>query len=360
MHRCLAPAGGFPSPSLVHRYLRDRELLQKTESVLSQLFSCHQVSFFGSGKQALEVVLQSFPAGTVAVAGYSCPDIVAAAVRAGHRVFPLDVSAETLEPNFQEFDSDILVLSNLYGLVDPVLSGVPVVDDACQAAFSFTNSGERVGTRGLGILSFGRGKAFCGVGGGVALGVSSKPVELADRKIDLLKLQLSCIFERPELYFLPQNLPFLHLGETHYKSDYPHSLISEVQLATALAQLQSEEENRELYTRQTAKWSEMLSESVNLSLPAKNRGLAGSALTRFPILLNSLRQRDYAYSKLHHLGASKSYGAVLTEICRDESRLVKRDLPGAKSVAERLLTLPTHRFVTLNDMERVREVLKRC
>jgi dTDP-4-amino-4,6-dideoxygalactose transaminase len=364
MIRSLAPAGGFPSPDKVRRLLSHGELIDIAREAIGQLFPDRAISFYSSGTEALESILQGF-SGSVSVSGFNCPDIVAAAVRAGLKVVPVDISEETLQPQFGESDAEVVILSNLYGLADPAPEGRAIIDDACQAALSFTSRGERLGSRGLlGVLSFGRGKALCGIGGGVALGALADAAQvadtsqLADRPLDLLKLQLASVLERPEFYFIPQNAPFLRLGETIYRPGYRHRSLSRVQLAAGVAQIQSEVETRRTLAANTARWLELLSDLPSVSLPARYH--QEGALTRFPLLFSSEERREKLCQRLRNLGASRSYNGALTEICHGESRLITRELRVAKSVARRLLTLPTHRYVTPEDMEKVREIIKRC
>jgi dTDP-4-amino-4,6-dideoxygalactose transaminase len=201
--RLLAPAGGFASPSAIfnawiavrqtlkesnHKESTIAEFLWVLEDCLRRYFGVREVLCVGSGKEALwffyNMLARSDSRGVIAMSAYTCPDIAAAAIRSGHKVLAVDVDPKTLEPMFESISESYeksissLVLSNLYGLVDTLpselvttrLSPSAIVDDACQAALSDTPHG-KVGARTgcYGVVSFGRGKALGGVGGGALL-----------------------------------------------------------------------------------------------------------------------------------------------------------------------------------------------
>lgn len=366
--RRLAPAGGFPNPRDVHPERQD--LIEQTERLLKQLFDASALSLCGSGKSALEKILtylKSIHVERLFVAGYSCPDIVASAVRAGLQVIPVDVNSTTLEPLWQneliDPERDSVILSNLYGLVDScsLLNGIRWVDDACQAALSFDEE-RRVGSRALGVLSFGRGKAICGIGGGATLGLSERD-DVGDRNFyDRLKLKTLYLFERPSLYWLPAAVPFLGVGETVYDREYPEDLLSLDRLAAAEAILSKLSVREDDVRVMSSKW-DVAFKDIDIVLPNKERERKGSktspGLIRFPILFPTEEFRDKAYGKLINLGASKSYPAPLTDLCKGERQLILRTLPGAREVSRRILTLPTHRYVEERDVEETADIIRK-
>jgi len=366
----LAPAGGFPATLEVVRLLKHPDLAGETRLALLRLFHISELSLCSSGKAALESICRHLSLEgkkRLLVAGYSCPDIVAAAVRAGFKVSPLDINPETLEIDQRAVDydekSDSVLLSNLYGLVDDAqwLAHSRWIDDGCQAALS-TEQGRRIGSRSLGLISFGRGKAICGTGGGAALGLSDPENISGDSVFDLLKCAAFSWMERPSLYWLPASMPFLHLGETVYDPHYENRAPSRGQLAVALRQVEQIERTEAHLGLWATRWTEYL-DGLPLILPAKLRaGRPGvtSRLIRFPVLFPDDSLRDRAYQNLHAagLGASLSYPSALGKLCASESRFLARPTPGAEQAARRILTLPVHPYVQERDMERTRMILK--
>jgi len=366
--RALPPAGGFPALGKVQAELKRGEVASRLVSMLTTIFETPAISLRNSGKSALEKIFASLaPLGIqrIIVGGYSCPDIVAAAVRSGLQVRPADLSTETLDFLDEVIDpeTDAVILSNLYGLVDSTarFARTRIVDDACQAAFS-SERGHRIGTRGLGVLSFGRGKAFCGIGGGAILGLKDRDSEIDSNTLDLAKLALASALEDPNYYILPASLPFLGLGKTVYDRSYSNSAVSKEALATALVSLSEQAETKLDYLRKTLQWESLLSK-LPLTLPSLERKKANGeieqVLIRFPVICPDERSRDLLFQRLRLLGVSKSYPAPLTDLCKGERLFESRVLPGARSISRRILTLPSHRSVSEQDVEKIESEIRR-
>ena len=84
---------------------------------------------------------------------------------------------------------------------------------------------------------------------------------------------------------------------------------------------------------------------------------------RFPLLLQDSAHRQTALRLLDEagLGASASYPRALLDVPELQPFLAPgvEDTPGARQIAERLLTLPTHAYVTDGDVGRMVEILER-
>lgn len=368
--RTLPPAGGFPNAQRVAAKLATPDIARQLRDQLTEVFDAHGVSLCGSGTVALKEVfsyLRGVGYERVFVSAYSCPDIVAAAARLGLQIIPVDLRLETLEMLHTDYDSekDIVVLSNLYGMVDQTdgLKGFRVVDDACQGGLS-AEDGHRVGSRGIGVLSFGRGKAYSGLGGGAVLGLSERETFRRGGFWELQKLRLFEFFERPEHYAVPASLPFLGLGETKYEKSFSERGVSDAQIAAALVLLEDEGITRELLQRNASRWTTALAGLPVLSpsvIRATERSGRDQVLVRYPILLPDLAVRERAFERLNKLGlgVSRSYPAPLTDLCRGEKYFERRTLPGAREISRRILTLPVHRHVQESDIERTTDELVR-
>ena len=362
--RCLAPAGGFPSPLSVFKSILDPELVATFGQQLITLFQNQPISLCSSGKQAIEIISQYLSAKgykKLILGAYSCPDVVAAALRGGLKVGLVDVNPRTLEPIFSNHNpnEEVLLLSNLYGLVDSIsgLSQYKLIDDACQAAFSFDNE-LRIGSRGLGVLSFGRGKAICGIGGGAIVGFGETPEIFSEMLISLSRLFIYSILEHPSLYFIPASLPFFKLGATYFEPDYKNELLSSGKIATAYTALKGLDE--EVATRRANQelWVQALdSKKVTMPLVERNRSSA-VILTRFPILVPKNRDRIFTELYKAGLGASLSYPSSLDSLCSGHVE-GSGSLPGAKEVALQIITLPTHRYVSKSDIEKASEIIEK-
>ncbi len=366
--RHLAPAGGFPSPLKVVQSLFKGDAPARLLAELSSFYSGASISLFGSGKSAIETLCEDLRKGgakRLVTAGYGCPDVVAAALRGGLKVHLIDVNERTLEPNVPGLDSesDVLLLTNLYGLVDSVdeLSGLQIIDDACQAALSYDGP-RRLGSRGLGVVSFGRGKAFCGAGGGAAIGLKVRSSIGENKVLPLLQLTAFRFLEHPELYGIPASLPFLNLGDTRFDADYADTPLSEGQAAIALEAVRGAEADRVIRLRVQGLWGDAL-QPFDLVFPKNERSSTSqSILTRFPILVSGGHaRRDQLVARLKEAGtgASISYPAPLSVFCSEHLGVSFDSLAGAKKISESIITLPTHRYVTEEDIGRTADIFRR-
>ena len=81
---------------------------------------------------------------------------------------------------------------------------------------------------------------------------------------------------------------------------------------------------------------------------------------RLPVLLRDRETKEAVcrQSQAEGAGVSPSYPATIQEIPELSSRLVSRKCTGAQEVVDRLVTLPTHRFVNEQDRLKIGHVLE--
>ena len=409
----LAPAGGFSSPWQIYTTRRlyrlwslaRRQGLRSAAppseaaaefqlgKVLEAITEERRVFLRSSGRASLTSVLLAHKARTkkqvILVSAYTCPDVAAAILRAGFRCHLLDIDPETLElrsgalsPSVER-DAAGVILSNLYGLVDSVQvwrafqernEDFLIVDDACQG-FQAHSMGERVGARSgcVGILSFGRGKALCGMGGGAILlpaEVDAQFLQVLEQQVlpavstlrnlkSLMLAVLAWMLEHPLLYTVPASLPFLGLGETHCDLSFPIERISEMQSLLALSQLGSlSQEVRERRGRKEFYEAELRGLS-NLSLPSLSRS-GNVDLLRFPLVFFSVEVRKEQLRRLSEagLGVNASYPRTIDAYPEFDAHVSFGDISGARTVAERILTLPVHRHASERARGQIVEIIK--
>lgn len=383
----LAPAGGFPSFAQLARAAR-RASEEPIEAVLERTIaaklSAASVQLCASGTAALWTVFTSLRESTerrtIAACGYNCPDIAAAAVAAGFRLALADCDPGTLEPDLETLPQDAVrdlaavVFTNLYGLLDDIdrwagrlPDNVLLVDDGCQSSLGSVG-GIRSGLRGgVGVLSFGRGKAICGVGGGAVISRRSPdhahaPNVAAGGSLvrRIVQASIYSALEHPLLYGIPARIPGLGLGQTVYHEDFDKNPIDRGRAAVALAALENEEWARAESLRRMARFGELL--PAHVVQPSRQRPSAqGQVLTRYPILAPDPKIREEWYRLLSAagLGASRSYPCTLDTYPQLQGKVVAGELIHARQVAERILTLPLHRYVRGADQEHAAEVITR-
>ncbi|MGH7247571.1 MAG: DegT/DnrJ/EryC1/StrS family aminotransferase, partial [Pseudomonadota bacterium] len=248
--------------------------LRAVASQLRKQYATPRVVLTDSGTSALVMAfrLAVGEGKVVAIPGYACVDVVAAARFADVRVRVYDIEPETLSPNLESLERTLnrgahaVLVAHLYGYpsdMDAVLAlaerfGIPVIEDAAQAAGA-TYQGRPLGAFGaLSVLSFGRGKGVTGGGGGALLINDSRfdePLESALSQIgrpsrgvpNLLVATALWALGRPSLYGIPSRIPMLRLGETVYRAAHEPQSISAFSAALVARGLQAAP--REINTR---------------------------------------------------------------------------------------------------------------
>ena len=311
---------------------------------------------------------------SVALPGFGCVDLLAAALFAKVSVVTYDVDPATLSPDLDSVRRVLrdgvgaLVIAPLYGFpvdVNAIRSiaaaaGVPVIEDAAQGAGG-TWRGRRIGAFGdLVVLSFGRGKGTSTGRGGALV---SRHADFDARLHDLAATLASgdagwrdwtvsaavWALARPALFAIPSSIPSLRLGEmVFHEAHAPRAMGNRAvaMVPDALHRTATAAVERGLIAHRIRAAVEHTSGIV---LPAPLPDGSGGWL-RLPLL--DVARRGAAPS----LGIIRSYPLPLRAM--PEGRTVMRHAnasePGADQLARMLLTVPTHRFVTEIVIDRIR------
>lgn len=363
--------------------LRPARACAKLESELKSYFGVRHVFLLTSGKAALATVLNSMKARSsrrqVIIPAYTCYSVPSAVHKAGLEVVLCDVDPHSLDFDLAELQA--VVGENTLAIVTPHLfgqpadlksikaiaksSGVFVIEDAAQA-MGGRDRGQWLGTQGdVGFFSLGRGKNVSAGSGGVivtnsdsmadALSVVYKelPAEPASGLLaNALAVVATKVLLNPMLYWLPAGLPFLGLGETRYSLEYPVCRMDGMR-AGLLSSWRSrlEESNRcRIKTNQLFRRRLPLFAQIRATSPSDQ-----SAYLRLPVLMPTAHQKAALclIAKDYGLGVSASYPAPVSVIPEVASTYQSRRFPGAEALAARLVTLPLHRYVTENDVDRI-------
>jgi dTDP-4-amino-4,6-dideoxygalactose transaminase len=234
--------------------------------------------------------------------------------------------------------------------------GVVLVEDAAQA-MGAEDDGRRLGTLGdVGIFSLGRGKNItCGAGGIIVTSSASigeaiaarydglSGPSLAAQVLDFVGVALLAIFVRPWLYWIPAALPFLGLGRTTFPARIRLQRLSGMRAGLLRGwQARLARSNRSRVA--TAAY-------FSQCLPPRLARDASRPWLRLPIVAASrgARARVYAASQKRGLGFSLAYPAPINEIPEIRSAFAGQHFPCAGSLSERILTLPTHHWLSERD-----------
>ena len=320
-------------------------------------------------RAALVGALEARPGAAVALPAFCCFDLATAVNGADVPVVLYDVDPHSLAPDLASLRRALrlnvgaIVVVHLYGYpVDlaevnrlAAEAGAVVIEDAAQAAGA-TLRKRPVGTQSsLAVLSFGRGKGMTGGSGGALLAHDEAGVRMVERARGLLAAPergwsglvaaaAQMVLERPHLYALPAALPFLHLGETIYRA--PHQPRTATPASCAVVAATWTLADRETETRRgNAAWLlSALGRQARVFEAIRTAAEARPGFLRLAVLASPEARRAAAGSEARGLGISPSYPKVLSEVPQLAPRCVNRDgaFPGGRTLATRLLTLPTH------------------
>ena len=308
----------------------------------------------------------------VIVPGYTCYSVPAAIERAGLIPRLCDVDPATLSPDLESLaDLDFgrvlaIVSANLYGLPNALEEleslarghGIFMLDDAAQA-LGARYQGRPVGSFGdAGLFSFDKGKNITTLQGGVLVSDSARLSEALDATATeliaaspvgtletLCKLPVYALLLRPWAYGTVRRLP-LGLGLTPYETDYPIAPFSRALVGLANLQLERLGEINGVRIDNAGRLREALAAVPGLSTP---RILAGAepVYVRYPVFVEPERRAGFiAALEKAGIGATASYPRALMDVPEVAIRLTRdqRPTPGARDVASRILTLPTHGY----------------
>lgn len=358
---------------------------------LADLFPGYQFNLYSSGTAALAASVKAALAlrkdnadssrrlHEIIMPAYACPDLVSAVLHTGAKPVPVDLERDRTWFHLDALESAItprtaaIIGVNLFGIGERWTAlqkmarqaGVVLIEDSAQYLPGSEEDHQWHGD--MVVLSFGRGKPVSLLGGGVVL---CKVPELAaqlptpaasvpaSRFMYMLKGVAYNMMISPYVFWLPQSLPFLHLGETRFHPLENVEAMDDIRKQLLPGNLARYREDRQA---DRCQWiSRMLSSLENIvDLPKKCGQPASRRLLRYPFLVPAAK-RDNAFENLRRagLGVSKMYPADLPNIDGLEGLVAAKDYPGASDFASRILTLPTHPVVKKMHVQHMGELLR--
>lgn len=332
-----------------------------------------------SGTSALRLAIEGAVSSTerpVALPGYGCYDLASAAEGARAPVALYDLDPTTLGPDgaslasLKRVQPAAVVVAHWFGhLADAPAAGAllpdaVLIEDAAQGVGGILR-GRPLGSFGsVSVLSFGRGKGTTGGGGGALLAHDERGMKIVQRAraqlgpaprgfASLAALAAQLVLGRPLLYGIPASLPFLQLGETVYHPPRPPQGATPASVAV-LERIWAEAD-REVAIRKAhaVRLAAALARAPSLravaSIPEGEPGYL-----RLPAVASDAGAARRAVATGTALGVAQGYPKPLSALPSLRPWLVTTDpLPGATALAERLLTLPTHRFLRGRDLARL-------
>ena len=372
--------------------LANPHVIEDFKEAIQNYFGVKHCLLINSGRAAFAAILMALKQGDdrdeVIIPSYTCFSVPAAIVRTGLKIGLCDIKLETLDFDYEQLEECItkrtlaIVPCHLFGLVCDmkrimeIAKGkkVWVIEDAAQAMGARLGE-EYVGTIGdTGFFSLGRGKPMTTMGGGVIVTNNDNLYDKISSQIDILTQHsalitqnikpfvqslMYSIFLRPRLYWIPDRLPFLHLGETVYDPDFDIGHFTKIQAQQGLFALKRLKEENAVRYRTGMEYSKNCGGGIGIISP-KILDSSFPIYLRYPIFLKDKGQRDKMYQDVKNrgLGGHFMYPSSIGEITGIGPHLnSKRNYEKGKWVAERLLTLPTHAFLRKKDIEEIEKLL---
>ena len=323
----------------------------------------------------------------VVVPSYTCYSVAASIVKAGLRPRIVDIDPTTLdyspdELRLVDFRRVLaIVATNLYGLPNdlPALArmarehGVFLVDDAAQS-MGASIGGRLCGTWGdVGLFSLDKGKNVSAIDGGIVIAnddrigaaLESAAAELtapstSEAVADVAKAAIYSVMLRPWLYWIPNRIPQLGLGQTVFTTEFAMHRPSRPLTALASRMVP----RLESFTRARVENATALLDGLR-AVPGVRTVVPRPGSTpvylRLPILVDDEQGRQRTIDALREagIGATASYPASLADVPALQPHLADGAVraSGGRMVARQIVTLPTHAFVTPADRARTLETI---
>jgi perosamine synthetase len=393
MFRLIAPAGA-PIPiraimcAVVSAVRRDN-YLERFESAIKSHADVKHCYFLNSGRTALYFILKALQKqaadcqNEVVVPAYTCFSVPAAIIKSGLKIRPVDIKPMTMDYDYEKlsrinFKNVLAILgNNLFGILSDwnklrslaKANGVFLIDDAAQSLGS-TYEGKASGSLGdAGFYSLGRGKNLSTYAGGILLINDDKIADDLKKEItDMCKngydnglSLLTSIFPysqllKPSLYWLPNKMPFLGLGKTVMDADFRLEKLTRLQINLGSILFPGLDDLNRTRAANSDKLAELIMKLKNYKIPGYNSP-DRPIYIRLPLLTSAAAMRDHIIDALRKQGiaASPMYPSTIRRIAGIDKYLAAPDddFPGAQFVVDRLLTLPTHPYLTDRDILKI-------
>lgn len=361
----LTPGGSPIGLGALARTLASSDPAARLTGTLEALLGSRRIDFYASGREALRALLLHLASTSgrqeVIVPGYTCFSVPAAVVAAGLRVRLVDVTPEgRIDPaslaGLPLERAAAAVVSNLFGVPETLGplrkvvagSGVALVDDVAQVLGGRASDGP-AGARGeIALLSFGRGKPLAALGGGAVAWTDAGepppgPPHPAPRRLAAVLRALAYDVARlPPVFARLAEIPSLGIGQTRFDPGFRRGPIDGASLTLAGALARDLEAGRRRRAAEGMALAASIREATRFEPLLADPPEAG-VYPRLALRAPDGASRDAALADLADLGAGASafYPSALDAIPALAPHAAG-DVPRARDLAARLLTLPTH------------------
>jgi dTDP-4-amino-4,6-dideoxygalactose transaminase len=318
-----------------------------------------------SGRALLALLLQALwqrdggRLDEVLIPGYTCYSVAAAVARSGLKIAVYDLDPRTMDPDIDSvkkaFGKRTLAVigQHLFGIpahLGEILAfarqeGVCFIEDAAQG-LGGSQSGVLLGTFGdFGLFSFGRGKPLplgCGasmIGNDQAI---LDEISIRATSNGLFKLFETAVIQALSssyLYGIMETLP-LGLGKTDFNPDFPMAGLPEVIHRLGEKAINSLERLNAQRRKIAHIYSAMLPADRTIPISDDDRPV----FTRYPVMAGA----GDIPKNLRRMGVRRMYPQAIIDESSMGIYMVHdyQATPGARELAGKLITLPTHARIT--------------
>lgn len=394
--RYLAPVGTPISLSDLKNWLSNlvlqHDIHEEFGNSICSKYHVKNCFFVSSGRAALYLLLKTFygMAGgirnEVIITSYNSCSVLSSITKAGLKIRICDIDANTLDYDYRKLSGIdftkvlCIVTSNLYGFPNDLTklsqiakaNGVFLIDDAAQCMGGQID-GKYSGTFGdAGIYSLGKGKNITSVEGGIIvtnsddIALSIGPQITSLPKMSMLQgiscalqLLMYSAFLHPNLCMIPANIS--SLSAEHYIPEFPVNSYSKLLGSIGLHLFQKIGMIENARIKNSGYYREHLKYKTELNLIKYSDGVRPVFL-RFPLLIKNSAVRNRIVRDLNKEGiwTTKAYPLSVMDIQEIEGVRIgsDSDAEAGRMVAEQLVTLPTHPYVTGNDLKKIIEIIR--
>lgn len=391
--RFVAPAGApLPVCAVVSAQLVPLEDGRGLREILRARLGVQHLFLVSSGRAALTVLLkvleQLSGRREVIIPAYTCFSVPSAVARAGLQLRLCDVDPKTLDLDQNALlrldlsKALCIIPSGLYGMPGDLVRlegisrryGLFLIDDAAQCLGGLLG-GRPCGTFGdAGFYSLARGKNITAMGGGILLTHREDLAHLIAREVSklappsareaclaVLSSLVYAVMLQPSRYWIVASIPCLGLGISRFDANFEMIQLSAYQARLAAHLFPLLDSYNRIRRNNADDLRGGIEGAEGIEIPRPVAG-ANPVYVRFPILARDETHRSYLLRRLSAagIGASMSYPTAIGDIPGIQRYLVRdqQPCPGARGVARRIITLPTHPHVTPADIKRMVAIIR--
>lgn len=377
----IAPAVGFSGLLRAAGRLCDKSVEPALCSALSDMTGLPHIELTSSGIAAFYMILKYLAMRSsrrqVVLPAYTAGSLVVAVQKAGLKTVLCDVSMDDLNmddkllPGVISKDTLAVVAVHMFGVpmknIASIKQAIPedvVLIEDCAQSLGSTALGKPLGNFGdIAFFSFNRGKNLpFGSGGCIAgrigqkYGTQAAPQGVLSPASAFAKMAAYCIASNRYVYGI--GYPLISLfKETKPPDDVDVKDMGCFTMAVGYEAVRSAERIFDARAHNGKVMADALAGTGGVRVPSVGHGMK-AAFNRFPVVFDDADRRSRAIERLSGAGIETSimYGKPLHHMF--DLGYDKAQFPNSAYIADRLLTLPAHPYVTGDDLKSMIRCIK--